>query len=87
MRHHKYPVLATTMTLTPRFLLGLALILCSSHLVSSIRRVSNNDSQLGAYLVVVRRPDSLAGVDEPEALEHWHTSLLDVRVHDISCIW
>ncbi|KAL6911816.1 hypothetical protein ACP4OV_000621 [Aristida adscensionis] len=62
--------------MTPQFVLAVVLVLCSSHLVSSIRRVSDNASQLGAYLVAVRRPDGLAGADEPEALERWHTSLL-----------
>ncbi|RCV07701.1 hypothetical protein SETIT_1G266600v2 [Setaria italica] len=62
--------------MTPRPHLALLLLLCSSHLVSSIRRTSDNDSPLAAYLVTVRRPDGLLSVDEPEALEQWHTYLL-----------
>ncbi|WVZ61748.1 hypothetical protein U9M48_011572 [Paspalum notatum var. saurae] len=63
--------------MTPRFYLALLVVLCSSHLISSIRRASDNDSPLAAYLVAVRRPDGLVGVDEPQALEQWHTHLLE----------
>ncbi|TVU27947.1 hypothetical protein EJB05_19452, partial [Eragrostis curvula] len=63
--------------MTPQFLLSILIILCSSHLTSSIRRASDNASPIGAYLVAVRRPDGLLGVDEPEALEQWHTRLLE----------
>jgi hypothetical protein len=62
--------------MTPQPQLALLLLLCSSHLVSSIRRTSDNDNPLAAYLVTVRRPDGLLSVDEPEALEQWHTYLL-----------
>ncbi|KAJ1280353.1 hypothetical protein BS78_04G225700 [Paspalum vaginatum] len=63
--------------MTPGFHLAILLFLCSSHLISSIRRAADNDSPLAAYLVAVRRPDGLVGVDEPKALEHWHTHLLE----------
>ncbi|CAN6274984.1 unnamed protein product [Urochloa humidicola] len=57
--------------------LGLLILLCLSHLVSSIRRASDNESPLAAYVVTVRRPDGLLGAfDEPDALELWHTYLL-----------
>jgi hypothetical protein len=63
--------------MTPRFHLALLIVLCSSHLISSIRRASDNGNPLAAYLVAVRRPDGLVGVDEPDALELWHTQLLE----------
>jgi hypothetical protein len=60
--------------MTPQFLLSLVTIVCSFHLISSIRRPSDNASPLAAYLIAVRRPD---GLDEPDALERWHTHLLE----------
>ncbi|CAN6253848.1 unnamed protein product [Urochloa humidicola] len=67
-----------TLASTPRRLhLPLLILLCSSHLISSIRRASDNESPLAAYLVTVRRPDGLLGAfEEPDALELWHTYLL-----------
>ncbi|KAF8765424.1 hypothetical protein HU200_008569 [Digitaria exilis] len=64
------------MTFTPRPHLAFLILLCSSHLASSIRRPTDNDTPLAAYLVTVHRPDGLLPVDEPEALEQWHTFLL-----------
>ncbi|RLM80159.1 cucumisin-like [Panicum miliaceum] len=62
--------------MTTRLHLALLVLLSSSILVSSIRRASDNNSPLAAYLVTVRRPDGLLSADEPDASEMWHTYLL-----------
>ena len=70
----KGPALGTTMT--TRLHLALLVLLSSSGLVSSIRRASDNNSPLAAYLVTVRRADGLLSADDPDASEMWHTYLL-----------
>jgi hypothetical protein len=62
--------------MTPWYHLTLLIVLCSSHLISPIQQASDHDNPLAAYLIIVRRPDGLVGVDEPEALEHLHAHLL-----------
>ncbi|CAL5018806.1 unnamed protein product [Urochloa decumbens] len=58
-------------------LTALVILLWSSHVVSSIRRASDNESPVAAYLVTVRRPDGLlVGGLLDEEVELWHTYLL-----------